>query len=639
MSLKLNVSKWMAVAALSGLLPWQAAGQSAIAPQGTEYPIVGRLAGDQTKPQLAIGPSGGFLVWQDNATDGDGLGVSARRLNSNLTPSFGAVRVNVNGVGDQENPQVALLPNGGAVFVWQGGKQGFQKVYARFMTSANVFVAGDVAVSSYAGQQINPVVAGLPDGSVVISWASFGQDGDMQGVFAQRFSSLGAKLGTEFQVNQTTDLNQRTPAIAVLDKGWFLLAWVSEQSKGADNNGGTQYAVDIFARLYAVNASPAGDEFKLNAGTNVCANPSIMSLPQGGFVAAWSENFGIAETNEILFTNGWEVVSRTFDATGNPASAPVRVNTTAFGDQYAPRVAPGQSGGLMVWTSMGQDGSWEGVYGRSLTVAGIPEGDEFLINNTTASRQMHATVGSDAANRFLVCWTSFTGGLESFDLFARQYSASKALVQPDPPFVSALPQSRLSVTWPALSGLEVANYEVYLDDATTPVATTNNLVNLGPLLAGSTHSVRLLYELKDGSRSPKSDAALVATWGDDANYDGLPDDWQAKYWGSDPSKWPGANVDSDGDGATNLQEFLAGTDPTDPNSVLKIKLIKPQSQLQGWSLEWNTERGFIYQVQKSTNINVWENVDAPRLAAEDRDSLPLSGEPGPVNYYRVIRLR
>jgi hypothetical protein len=36
---------------------------------------------------------------------------------------------------------------------------------------------------------------------------------------------------------------------------------------------------------------------------------------------------------------------------------------------------------------------------------------------------------------------------------------------------------------------------------------------------------------------------------------------------------------------------------------------------------------------------VWENVDAPRLAAEDRDSLPLSGEPGPVNYYRVIRLR
>ena len=630
MALKLNISKWMAVAALSGLLPWPAAGQSAIAPQGAEYPIVGRLAGDQTKPQLAIGPSGGFLVWQDNATDGDGLGISARRLNSSLTPSLG-FRVNVNGVGDQENPQVALLQNGGAVFVWQGGKLGFQRVYARFMTAANVFVAGEVAVSSYAGQQIDPAVASLPDGSVVISWASFGQDGDMQGVFAQRFSSVGARLGSEFQVNQTTDMNQRTPAVAALDQGRFVLAWVSEQSKGADNNGGTQYAVDVWARIYAANASPVGDEFILNAGTNVCANPSIKSLPLGGFVAAWSENFGMVETNGILFTNGWEVVSGTFDAAGNPASAPTRVNTTAFGDQYGPRLAPGQSGGLMVWTSMGQDGSWEGVFGRSLTVAGIPEGDEFLINNTTVSRQMHATVGSDAANRFLVCWTSFTGGLESFDLFARQYSASKALVQPDPPFVSALPQSRLSVNWPAIAGLEVARYEIYLDDATTPVVTTNTLVNLGPLLVGSTHSIRLLYELKDGSRSPKSDAAVAATWGYDANYDGLPDDWQAKYWGSDPSKWPAANVDSDGDGATNLQEFLAGTNP---NSVLKIKL---ESTPQGWRLQWNTERGFIYQVQKSTNIDVWENVDVPWLADRDQGWLLLSGEPGPVKYYRVIR--
>jgi len=124
---------------------------------------------------------------------------------------------------------------------------------------------------------------------------------------------------------------------------------------------------------------------------------------------------------------------------------------------------------------------------------------------------------------------------------------------------------------------------------------------------------------------------VAATWGYDANYDGLPDDWQAKYWGSDPSKWPAANVDSDGDGATNLQEFLAGTNP---NSVLKIKL---ESTPQGWRLQWNTERGFIYQVQKSTNIDVWENVDVPWLADRDQGWLLLSGEPGPVKYYRVIR--
>mgnify|MGYP000337732486 CR=1 FL=1 len=45
----------------------------------------------------------------DNVTDGDGLGISARRLNNNLTPSLGAFRVNVSGYADEENPQVALL--------------------------------------------------------------------------------------------------------------------------------------------------------------------------------------------------------------------------------------------------------------------------------------------------------------------------------------------------------------------------------------------------------------------------------------------------------------------------------------------------------------------------------------------------
>jgi len=58
--------------------------------------------------------------------------------------------------------------------------------------------------------------------------------------------------------------------------------------------------------------------------------------------------------------------------------------------------------------------------------------------------------------------------------------------------------------------------------------------------------------MRDGRRPPTSAAATVRTWGEDANFDGLPDDWQARYWGSDPSKWPGANEDSDGDGVSNL---------------------------------------------------------------------------------------
>src|ERR1700691_4619983 len=44
---------------------------------GTEYAVVGSLPGDQVYPDVAVTASGGFVVWQDNATDGSGWGVSA----------------------------------------------------------------------------------------------------------------------------------------------------------------------------------------------------------------------------------------------------------------------------------------------------------------------------------------------------------------------------------------------------------------------------------------------------------------------------------------------------------------------------------------------------------------------------------
>src|SRR5438445_6282702 len=83
--------------------------QNAYAPQGGEYPIAGSLPGDQVFPQVALGTNGGYLVWQDNVTDGDGSGISAQRLNSNLSGQFGVLRVNELGAGDQGNAQIALI--------------------------------------------------------------------------------------------------------------------------------------------------------------------------------------------------------------------------------------------------------------------------------------------------------------------------------------------------------------------------------------------------------------------------------------------------------------------------------------------------------------------------------------------------
>ncbi len=51
----------------------------------------------------------------------------------------------------------------------------------------------------------------------------------------------------------------------------------------------------------------------------------------------------------------------------------------------------------------------------------------------------------------------------------------------------------------------------------------------------------------------------------DTDMDGMPDDWEKKY-SLDPNNPADAHDDADKDGFTNLEEFLAGTDPADPKS-------------------------------------------------------------------------
>src|SRR5262249_45599170 len=54
----------------------------------------------------------------------------------------------------------------------------------------------------------------------------------------------------------------------------------------------------------------------------------------------------------------------------------------------------------------------------------------------------------------------------------------------------------------------------------------------------------------------------------DSDGDGLPDAWETTYFNDPSSADPDA--DPDGDGMSNRAEYLAGTDPTDPSSYLRI---------------------------------------------------------------------
>ncbi len=93
----------------------------------------------------------------------------------------------------------------------------------------------------------------------------------------------------------------------------------------------------------------------------------------------------------------------------------------------------------------------------------------------------------------------------------------------------------------------------------------------------------------------------IVSEADDTNQNGLPDYWEELYFGGPTKADPAA--DDDGDGMTNVQEFLAGTNPLDANSVLRIDSILRTPG--GLEIQFPSVSGKTYRIEYSSDLQTW----------------------------------
>jgi len=608
------------IAAATGLSV-QAATTIPFVAEGTQYAPVGSPLGDQLAPSVAFRANGGCLVWHDNLTDGDGFGISVRRLSGQLS-GLSSLRVNEDPLGDQENPQAAILADGSSLIVWQSGSRNSQKIVARILKADGQFAGSEFLVSAGAEDSRNPNLSVARDGSVLVVWTAVGVDGSMAAVQARRLSPDGSPVGEAFLINQTTEFNQRDPVVATTGDGNWVVVWISEHQR-------FENSVDVIARRLTPDGNAPGDEMVINTSRRPCTTPTVAGLSGSGFFVAWAEH---QDGNSSFL---WDIYARVWGA-NSPRSSDFRVNSRQAGSQVMPRLAVSGDSVLVVYRSSGGDGNGDGVVGRWMGSDGSISGDELIVNSKTPGDQLSPTIAADSTGRVIAVWSTFAGVEKGMDLAAQRYARPEApLAVQEAPYMFAASSSKILVTWPEVFGLPVAGYDVYINGAVTPVRVLGGSYTISGLAPSSTHSVRVAYVLAGGQRSPLSQAASGTTWGEDDNANGLPDDWEAQNFGIDQSVWPTPTFDSDGDGVSNRNEFLAGTDPKDASSFLHVALVET---VQGPLVKWNSRPGGIYQVQWSADLKVWNNLGAPRLAATTADSTP-AGE-SPVNsYYRVNLLR
>ena len=95
-------------------------------------------------------------------------------------------------------------------------------------------------------------------------------------------------------------------------------------------------------------------------------------------------------------------------------------------------------------------------------------------------------------------------------------------------------------------------------------------------------------------------------------HDGIPDSWRLRYFLTLNNLLSQTNADADGDGMNNLQEYLAGTDPTDSTSFFK-NIGTDQGaaqQLNDCVISWPSVSGKQYVIERSPSLAtpIWTSI-------------------------------
>lgn len=123
----------------------------------------------------------------------------------------------------------------------------------------------------------------------------------------------------------------------------------------------------------------------------------------------------------------------------------------------------------------------------------------------------------------------------------------------------------------------------------------------------------------------------------DTDADGLPNWWEDRF-GLSKNNAADATLDLDGDGASNLNELLAGTRPNDAVSVFRITALQPEAG--DLRITWTTVSGKSYVVQTNGHAGNGFTDSSPRISASGAGEsvtsivVPNRTANGP-RYYRV----